>query len=467
MEKVIVGEFVRLHETEDVVDHVAREFASMVIHNTTHGKKDQKQWVDSESYRFFYDHTNSDIRFDVEESTRSFVEHHEDVDDVARDFAEQIFSNVLVKRKKTTWKLSKSYKFFSNYMMREEGRFDLKVQFKKSFATAQPRGRPINPFFVRNPWLSRISSETLECSVFEAASSMRSAYSNYAAGNIDKYRFRFKTKKKQDENGYTIGIGKYVSVEGGKFKFLPKFFGDTGIRYFEKPPFVGTMPCECKVSKDAFGDYWMLIPFYAKKKSRRSEDVLSIDPGVSEPFACYTPHRNDNCFVLGERMNERIKTINDKVSSIDSMISSSEGKRRKELLERRLRLFRKYKNVRDDCHWKIIDDITGDFGIVLLPHLQTGRLSGGLRAKTNRKMFGISHYTFLQRMKFKCSERNIEFFQANERQTTVSCGRCGRKRNMELWERVYKCSCGISCHRDFHAARNIYIKWVVENSRVS
>jgi putative transposase len=488
MHRYIIAEFVKHHETEEVVEDAIREFNSMIFHNVTHGKSDQKKWKDSESYQFFYTHTNSERCFDREESTRTFVELYEDVDAVVGEFTNLVFSNSIVRYetmarieknaiakgsspeeiaekvskarlKHPIWKTSESYRLFSSYIQKE-GNDDLEVRFKKLFATAKPQGKPLNPFFVENPWLLRIASETREDATSDASAAMRSAYSNFTAGNIKKYCFDYRTKKDQETEGYTIGVGNQVTFVGGKLNFLPKFFGDRGFKYFEKPPMTGILPCRCKVSKDAFGDFWLIIPFYVKKTTKQSEKIVSIDPGVSNPWACY-PAADGKCFVRGKTMSERIKVVDDEISRIDMRIFATPRNERRELLLQRLRLFRRRKRVRDDCHWKIINDFTKEFGTVLLPHLRTRELSGGLRAKTNRKMFGISHYTFLVRMKFKCSERNVDFFQVSEHQTTVACGRCGCKRNMTLGDREYECECGIKCPRDFQAARNIYILWAV------
>ena len=40
--------------------------------------------------------------------------------------------------------------------------------------------------------------------------------------------------------------------------------------------------------------------------------------------------------------------------------------------------------------------------------------------------------------------------------TTKFCSKCGKKHNeMKLWDRTFKCDCGIETDRDIHAAQNM------------
>ena len=438
-------------EIEDV-DDVASELTDVIFHNVlASGKK--RTWKTSKSFKM----------------ARKVSD-----DEVAKEFADIVFGNVLATKR--DWKDSRPYVSFEKFAGYDFEKYDMKIRFKELFVTVKTNNGAKNPFFERFPWLSRIPSETREHAAFKAAAAFRSAMTNFSNGNINHYIIKndtmkkddsgyifknaddFETKKKEKKLGYTIGVGLGVKFEKNELKILPSFLGQKGVRYFEKPPISGKTECACQIIKDICGDFWIVVPFYAKKKPRRSEKIVAIDPGISEPFACYTPNGNVNGFVLGENMNERLKVIADTVSNVDTRLQTSCGRERNELLERRRRLFRKADRVRDDSHWKIINDITSEFGIVMLPHLRTGYLCGNLRAKTNRKMFGISHYIFLQRMKFKCSERNVDFIDADERYSTKTCGCCGHTRLMKLSDRVFHCRfCGLMCHRDLQAARNIYM----------
>ena len=159
-------------------------------------------------------------------------------------------------------------------------------------------------------------------------------------------------------------------------------------------------------------------------------------------------------------MQRRIATTDARISAAATVAE------RRKLLLHWLQLFRRYQRVRDDFHWKLIGAMTDRFSTVLLPHLETSRLCGGLRAKSNRQMFGVSHYLFKQRMAEKCEEKSVRFVEADEAYTSKTCGACGAINGGLGSSEVFKCpACGLRCHRDLHAARNIYLRWICGNDR--
>jgi transposase len=125
-----------------------------------------------------------------------------------------------------------------------------------------------------------------------------------------------------------------------------------------------------------------------------------------------------------------------------------------------LRLYRQHQRVRDAYHWRIINDITNNAGGVVLPPFETQKLSRGLKAKTNRSLLGISHFTFRMRMKEKCEEKSLLYEEPTEEYTSKTCGSCGRINLLLGSKKTFECFCGVSCDRDTHAARNILVKWL-------
>jgi transposase len=431
-------------DTVEDIDDVANDFAALVVGNAIKGALSRKSWKQSASLKASKKH-------------RDLPD-----DEVAAEFTSVVFFNCVYKSQ-VCWKESRSYKTYAEHTFYEMDTYDMNVKMKQLFVTVKSRTNGANAFYEAHPWLKKTPQETREASAFKAAAAHRSASSNYAAGNITKYDFRYKSKKDEDKHGYTIGVGKGVRFANGKLSLFPSFLGES-IRFYDSPPISGESQCECEVTKDALGDYWLVVPFFAKKKTTRTSGVVAIDPGLAEPWACYSPEGpGSDGFILGERMNDKLKELRTKASALDSVIATAADADKRELALRRLRLIRRTKRVRDDWHWKIINDITKEFGTILLPRLETGRLCGGLRAKSNRKMFGISHGMFYDRLEFRCSETNAMLVDANESYSTVTCGHCGLERLMRLDERVFECArCGLRCHRDLHAARNIYIRWVIK-----
>jgi len=328
------------------------------------------------------------------------------------------------------------------------------MKLRNAFVTAKG-----NTFFDDKQWLLDTPKVIRQQAAFEAAKNFKAAWTNRARGNIESFKMGFKSKRTP---GYVLGVEKQLRFDAvGGLVVLPESIGN--VRFFEKPPIDKVPEAECRIQRDAFGDFWLLVP--VKKAVRASappDAVLAIDPGVRTPFSCYSP--NGHASLLGTDAKAAIEALQRRVATTDQRIAvaSSPAERRKLRLHRR-RLFKKYQNVRDDAHWKLIHQMTEQFGTVLLPHLETSRLCGGLRAKSNRQMFGISHYLFKQRMQQKCEEKAAMFVDADEAYTSKTCGNCGRLHDSLGSNELFVCpSCGLRCHRDLHAARNIYLRWRCE-----
>jgi transposase len=337
-----------------------------------------------------------------------------------------------------------------------------KMKLRNAFVTAKN-----NDFFADKQWLLETPKVIRQQAAFEAAKNFKAAMTNKRNGNIDHFQLGFKTKRTKS---YVLGLEKHLAYKetdsltfkNGALTILPESVGR--IRCFEKPPIVDKPASECSVMRDAYGDFWLLVPVTKAVKTAASTATLSIDPGVRTPFSCYSPEARA-AYLGGVDTKRRVEEVQRRVAVTDARVAAaaSAGERRK-LLRHRLRLFRKYQRVRDDCHWKTIGEMTDRFGTVLLPHLETSRLCGGLRAKSNRQMFGISHYLFKQRMAEKCEEKGVTFVEADEAYTSKTCGACGALNAGLGSSELFKCpACGLRCHRDLHAARNIYLRWICEN----
>lgn len=313
-----------------------------------------------------------------------------------------------------------------------------------------------NAFFEDKKWLLSTPKVIRQQAVFEAVKNFKSAFSNKKAGNIERFKMTFKSKKKSNGT-YVLGVEKQLRVKDGKLAILPSFLGD--MRHYERLPFDTTPECDCYIRKDALKQYWLVVPIKVagKPETYDNRPVVAIDPGVRNFLTCYATDGDGFC--LGKDMLKALMDILKRIDAVDSHLAeAADAKQRRKLRKHKLKLYQKYKNVRDDFHWKICKVLTDNYGAVLLPHLETKALAAKLRAKTNRKMQAISHWLFAQRLKHKCFERTVKILQPSEHYTSITCGCCGRlDRDLEDAE-VYVCPCGNISHRDLHAARNILLK---------
>ena len=146
------------------------------------------------------------------------------------------------------------------------------------------------------------------------------------------------------------------------------------------------------------------------------------------------------------------------IDDIDSEMRTVSCKRRQQLRKKKMHLYGKYKDLRDEFHWKVINWLTKEHSLILIPHLQTQKLSQSPRTNGNREMLAVGHYTFLERLKFKCKERNVGLMIVDEAYTTKTCSCCGSLVNVGSAE-TFKChGCDYIADRDVNGARNILLK---------
>eukprot|EP00835_Amoeboradix_gromovi_P002318 NODE_129_length_18551_cov_0.317039.p8 type:complete len:166 gc:universal NODE_129_length_18551_cov_0.317039:5134-4637(-) len=94
-----------------------------------------------------------------------------------------------------------------------------------------------------------------------------------------------------------------------------------------------------------------------------------------------------------------------------------------------------------------------------LPSFNTSQMISSLSSKVARYMATMPHYTFKERLKFKCKQRGKTIIECSESFTSQTYTRCGtlKKTNLES----YSCTkCHLEIYRDHMAARNIYIKYL-------
>jgi len=332
-----------------------------------------------------------------------------------------------------------------------------KIGLQYVFVSNKSHTGEYNTFFQKRRWLLATPQPIRQQAVFEAVQNFKAAFTNLKRKNIDHFKMTFKTKKHQQQNGFSLGIAKHLKHKDGVLTILPRALGN--MRYFGKMPFEGVPDAECRIQRDKYGDHWLLVPIYKITNPSTSKPIVAIDPGVRTPFACFGTDGSNA--TLGGYMNDQLVNIRTKISLVDRRISKCpDAKLKRKLRTHQIRLYRQHKRVRDHHHWEIINDITNNYSGVLLPPFETKNVSGMLKTKTNRVMFGISHFTFRMRMKGKCEEKSLLYAEPTEEYTSKTCGSCGRINYLLGSKKTFECFCGIVCDRDIHAARNILLKWL-------
>lgn len=328
-----------------------------------------------------------------------------------------------------------------------------KMSLRNKFVTAKE-----NAWMVDKEWLTETPKAIRQQAVFEVVKNFKAAFTNKTNGNIEKFKMTYKKKGRHNaQRPWTIGIEKAVKKKDDDLVIFPDTIG--AIRYYGKLPFEDTPEAECGIHRNAKGDYFLRVPVKVQAKKQRSpEKIIALDPGVRKFVTGYSP-TEDHGFYAGKEVDKRILEIQKNIDLVNSELSSPfiDCVRRRRLRKKKMRLYADYKNVRDDFHWKLANMLTTRYDRILLPHLETAKLSRGLKAKVSRVMLSQSHGLFSQRLAEKSKERGVALETPSERHTSKTCGCCGTLVNVGSSE-TFACRCGYVADRDLNAARNIYIR---------
>lgn len=328
-----------------------------------------------------------------------------------------------------------------------------KMSLRNKFVTSKD-----NPWISDKEWLTETPKAIRQQAVFEVVKNFKAAFTNKTNGNIDKFKMTYKKKGRHNaQRPWTIGIEKAVKKKDNNLVIFAETIG--AIRYYGKLPFDDKPEAECGIHRDAKGDYFLRVPVKVQAKKQRSpEKIIALDPGVRKFVTGYSP-TEDHGFYAGKEASEKILEIQANIDLVNSELTSPfvDCVRRRRLRKKKMCLYADYKNVRDDFHWKLANMLTTQYDRVLLPHLETAKLSRGLKAKVSRVMLSQSHGLFLQRLAEKSKERGVTLETPSERHTSKTCGCCGTLVNVGSSE-TFACRCGYVADRDLNAARNIYIR---------
>jgi putative transposase len=127
----------------------------------------------------------------------------------------------------------------------------------------------------------------------------------------------------------------------------------------------------------------------------------------------------------------------------------------------------------DDLHCKLAKFLCSNYDVILLPEFNVQdmvareREDGHQRSisgKTAREMLRWAHHRFKQRLLCKQHQfGGCRVYIVNEAYTTKTCGACGELNEDIGSKETFHCPyCDYEADRDYNAARNIYLKWLLE-----
>ena len=110
-------------------------------------------------------------------------------------------------------------------------------------------------------------------------------------------------------------------------------------------------------------------------------------------------------------------------------------------------------NKRNDFLHKTANDILNKYDFVYIEDIETNKL---LKKRwCSKQINDVAWSMFGNIMSYKAEYADKTLIKIDPAYTSQTCSQCGTRTIMELKDRVFTCSCGLSLDRDINAARNI------------
>ncbi len=202
-----------------------------------------------------------------------------------------------------------------------------------------------------------------------------------------------------------------------------------------------------------------------------NKKICSIDPGIKSFLTIYSHDSVDKIGVgIRDKMKKICRDIDIIVSKQNTKVTDENNKKTKYKYNhekrRNLRkaLHRKIKyldNLKKEMHNKSIKFLSDRFGKIIIPPFETQKMVSNKKIdfRTSRSLMNLSYYKFLQKLKNRCLEYDIELVIRPEYYTSKTCTKCGNIKHDLKNQDVYNCKeCGLKIDRDTNGARNILLR---------
>ena len=316
-----------------------------------------------------------------------------------------------------------------------------------------------NEWVEARPWLLTTPKAVRQQAVFRCCSAYKGAFTKLRNGDVRHFEMK---KQKKRSNTWTIGIERGARLQAGGLHIFPKVMTGAVRHYGKLPPLEHDM----SIHKDAAGRVFLGVPVPVPVVKVEADDrpTVALDPGVRKFLTAFDTAGTAQ--FIGTDVRDRFWKILQHIDEVDLRMPRVAHVERRRLRKKKLLLFKQYQDLRDEFQWKVIDALTKEYSMIILPRLNTPQMvrrSEGtwrrrLRTKTVRQMVSLSHGMFFERLKGKCAERDVVFIHAHECYTSKTCSRCGKVSEVGGSE-VFRCraGCGLVADRDLNAAKNIML----------
>ena len=297
-----------------------------------------------------------------------------------------------------------------------------------------------------------------------------SATSNKAAGNISKFKLKYRTKKDKNyflsfenwccsKNPFPEKLGHF---RGWYKKGRVKFDLDHILEVIQHKN--ATLHWERVTNR-----YYMILPMSldfnpilnglfkgsqikttltkstpSEKQALVRKSMVALDPGVRTFQTCYSP---TGLYEIGTGARVKLLKLFDRADQVYG--------------KKKLKILLKVRNMVNDLHWKTIKLLCSSHSAIFLPTFNTSQMVNkkNSRPEVNRILLAFQHYKFQEKLVWKSKQWGVNVHIVNESYTSMTCTSCGELDRDHHGESIFDCpSCLVKIGHDHQGSRNIFLK---------
>jgi len=285
--------------------------------------------------------------------------------------------------------------------------------------------------------------------VKECCKAFKIAFANLRNRNIKRFKV-----------GYKRSSSKTIVVSGNCFSKKVNGFCITKLGEMRSSAsIVGSK--ESKLTVEG-GRTYLYVPVQTPTfKVVGSRKECALDPGVR---TFQTMYCSRGVKEYGKRVSDKLAKVHKKLKTLDSRKGTPNSRGRVRWYEKaRNKVYSTLKSSIKQLHWNTALHLVKQFDTIYIGSFcesskrcisRGGKLSKVTRFATN----ALSHFTFLQRLRYKAEQYGKKVVIVDESYTSKTCGSCFELNDVGS-SKIYNCdSCKLSIDRDVNGARNIMLR---------
>ena len=382
----------------------------------------------------------------ISQSKRSTIERHSSM--LCKTFDVKIQENKLsAKQKEALQTIFLEQKWYKNYILNwSENNYKSgqKVSLSK-FNTKQneitKKDKDMNEVPVKMKYLS---ASQRQCLVSRMLANIKTLHTLKTKG-FKVGRLKFSKEEtfidlKQYETTHKIVSSKRIKVQG-----IPKALPVNGLEQFINTP--GIEFANARLLHRATGYYVQFVCYIPKEQPKEKiKETIGIDFGCSTSFTLSNGEKIDAKIPESERLKKCQKSMARKQKGSKNWLREVE-KVRKE--------YQKISNRKNDAAHKFVAKVSKYETIVIQDEQLNNWKKCGHGKAVQHSILGI--------VKSKLKTMPNVVVLGKTVPTTKLCTKCGVWHDeIRVWNRTFKCECGVEMDRDVHAAQNMV--WFYENN---